>query len=548
MPTVAGTERERPEVDATLTSVDPRSENFRRNQEAMLTLLEELDEQLAESRAGGGEKYVERHRGRGKLLPRERIELMLDRDSPFLELMPFVGWGSNYKVGGSVAAGIGVVEGILCMLIANDPTVRGGALNPFAWRKISRMLEIAGENRLPVINFVESGGADLPSQAELFVPGGQLFRELTRLSAAAIPTVALVFGNSTAGGAYIPGMSDYTIFVKEGAKVFLGGPPLVEMATGEISGDEELGGAEMHARTSGLADYMARDELHAIALGREVIADLRTAWGGVERPASAATPLLPAEELHGIPSSDLKVPFDPREVIVRFADGSRFREFKPLYGSSLATGWIELDGMPLGVLANVRGVLFSEEAQKATQFIQLANQREVPLLFIHNTTGFMVGKEYEQGGIIKDGAKMINAVSNSRVPHIGLIIGASYGAANYAMSGRAYRPRFLFSWPNAKVAVMGPEQMAGVLSIVARGAAAAAGRELDEEADASNRAAVQEQIETEQVALANSSRGYDDAIIDPADTRAVLSLALSACAAKTGRAGGESGGFGVFRM
>jgi acetyl-CoA carboxylase carboxyltransferase component len=527
------------------TAVDPAATDFAANRAAMEAHLDELQTALAEARAGGGERYVERHRARGKLLPRERIELCLDQDAPFLELQPLAGWGTEYQVGGGAVTGIGVAEGVECVLIAHDPTVRGGTMNPHSLAKILRALDVAAENRMPLVLLVESGGADLPHQAEMFIPGGRLFRDLTRLSAAGIPTIALVFGNSTAGGAYMPAMCDVTIFVRGGAKVFLGGPPLVKMATGEESTDEELGGADMHSRTSGLSDELAQDEHDALRLGRAAVRRLNWRKRGPGPSAAPDAPLLALDELLGIVPADLRTPFDPREILLRILDGSRYDEFKPLYGSSLTTGWGSLHGFPIGILANTRGVLFGEEAQKATQFIQLANQRAVPLLFMHNTTGFMVGREYEQGGIIKDGAKMINAVSNSAVPHLGLIVGASYGAAQYAMAGRAYRPRFLFSWPSAKSAVMGPEQLAGVLSLVARDSAQARGLPFDEEADARMRGRVEEQIATEQTALANSSRGYDDGIIDPRDTRAVLGMALSAC---HGAAVQGADGFAVFRM
>jgi acetyl-CoA carboxylase carboxyltransferase component len=515
------------------------------NRAAMVGRLAELGAALAEATAGGGERYVERHRERGKLLVRERIELILDRDSQFLELMPFVGWGTAYETGGSAVTGIGLVTGVECMLIGHDPTVRGGTMNPHTWTKILRGLEIAAENRLPTVFLVESGGADLPAQAELFVPGGRLFRDITRLSADGVPTVAVVYGNSTAGGAYLPAMSDYTVFVRDRAKVFLGGPPLVKMATGEEASDEELGGAEMHSSTSGLADFMAADEVEAAGICRRIVAGLgRRRHDSGARVAVVEPPADPEELLDVVPA-DLRVPFDPREILVRMLDGGGFEEFKPRYGTSLVTGWGRLHGLALGILANARGVLFAEEAQKATQFIQLADQIRTPLLFVHNTTGFMVGREYEQRGIIKDGAKMINAVSNSTVPHLGLIIGASYGAAHYAMSGRAYGPRFLFSWPSAQMAVMGPQQLAGVLSLVAQSAAARSGRELDEDEDRHRREAVEAQIRREQTALANSSRGYDDGVIDPRDTRTVLGLALTIC---QGAGAGEAGPYGVFRM
>ncbi len=530
---------------------------------AMLEKLEALDAEHAKAVEGGGEKYVARHRERGKLTARERVELLIDEGSAFLELSPLAGWGSDFKVGASVVTGIGVVEGVECMIVANDPTVRGGASNPWTVKKIFRAAQIARENRLPAINLVESGGADLPTQKEIFIPGGDLFRGLTKASAAKTPTVALVFGNSTAGGAYVPGMSDYVVMVKEQAKVFLGGPPLVKMATGEESDDESLGGAEMHARTSGLADYLAVDEHDAIRIGRRIIARLN--WrkatppaGGFETPrrlgsstTGYAEPELDPEGLLDLIPEDLKEPFDPREVIARLCDGVSetnglvFDEFKPLYGPSLVTGWAKVHGRQIGILANAQGVLFSEEAQKAAQFIQLANQIDVPLLFLHNTTGYMVGKEYEQGGIIKHGAMMINAVSNSTVPHISIMMGASYGAGNYGMCGRAYDPRFLFTWPSAKSAVMGPAQLAGVLSIVARAAAEAKGKPYDEEADAGMRAFVEQSVEEQSLPFFLSGMVYDDGVIDPRDTRTVLGICLSvienAPIEGTDR-------FGVFRM
>ncbi len=531
---------------AVLTSTfDPRSAAAAAHREAMEARLAELDELLATNRGGGGERYVERHRERGKLLARERVELLLDRDSPFLELQPFMAWHTDFHVGASTVCGIGVVEGVECMIGASDPTIRGGTSNPFTLRKSLRSQEIALVNRLPLVNLVESGGADLPTQAEAFIPGGSIFRNLTRLSAHGIPTVALVFGNSTAGGAYVPGMCDYTVFVEGRAKVFLGGPPLVRMATGEEADDEELGGAEMHSRVSGLSDYLAADEPDALRIGREIVRDLNWRKLGPPPREDPADPVHDPEDLAAIASADPKVPFDPREVLARVLDGSRFDEFKPLYGSALCTGWGSIHGYPVGVLANVRGILFSEEAQKAAQFIQLANQKDVPLVFLHNTTGFMVGRDYEQGGIIKHGALMINAVANSRVPHLGVMVGGSYGAANYAMSGRGYDPRFLFAWPNAQSSVMGPAQLAGVLDIVARQSAKARGNVVDEEQLRAMREAVEAQIDQEQSALSNSGRGYDDAIIDPRDTRSVLGFALSVVHNAPVRG---ADGYGTFRM
>ena len=537
------------------------------NREAMLEKLAALDAEHAKAVAGGGEKYVGRHHARGKLLPRERIELLVDEGSAFLELSPLAGWGSDFTVGASVVTGIGVVEGVECLITANDPTVKGGASNPWTVKKIFRASQIAEENGLPTISLVESGGADLPTQKEIFIPGGRLFRDLTRASARKEPTIALVFGSSTAGGAYVPGMSDYTVMVKEQAKVFLGGPPLVKMATGEESDEESLGGAEMHARVSGLADHLAEDERDAIRIGRRIVARLnwrkrggppaatssrpsRAVHAPDDVPGTYAEPDADPEGLLDLVPIDLKEPFDPREVIARVCDGVSpgnavaFDEFKPLYGASLVTGWARLHGRPIGILANARGVLFSEEAQKATQFIQLANQVDVPLLFLHNTTGFMVGQDYEQGGIVKHGAMMINAVSNSTVPHLSVIMGASYGAGNYGMNGRAFDPRFLFTWPSAKSAVMGPAQLAGVLSIVARAAAQARGTAYDEDADAGMRAFVEQSVEEQSLPFALSGMLYDDGVIDPRDTRTVLAICLSVIENKPA-VGTDR--FGVFR-
>jgi acetyl-CoA carboxylase carboxyltransferase component len=527
------------------SSFDPVSDTAAANRAGMIERLQELDKQQALARGGGGPSYVERHRARGKLLARERIELLLDEDAPFLELSTVAAWGTEYAVGASVVTGVGVVSDVECILIAHDPTVRGGASNPYTWKKVLRALEIAKENRLPLINLVESGGGDLRRQAELFVPAGRLFHDLTALSAAGIPTIALVFGNSTAGGAYVPGMCDYAVMVKGQAKVFLGGPPLVKMATGEDADDESLGGAEMHARTSGLADYLARDENECIAIGREIVRHLNWRKLGGSPALPVDEPVYDAEELLDIASIDLKVPFDPREVVARIVDGSRFEEYKPLYGTALATGWAYIHGYPVGILANARGVLFNEEAQKGTEFILLCNQTDTPLIFLQNTTGFMVGTQYEQRGIIKDGAKMINAVTNSTVPHFTVNMASSYGAGQYAMAGRSYDPRLLFTWPNSKMAIMGPDQLAGVMSIVARQAAAAACKPFDEEADERRRAELSARIESESLALYMSGQGYDDGIIDPRDTRTVLGLALSACHSAEVRG---LRGFGVFRM
>ncbi|HLK11403.1 MAG TPA: carboxyl transferase domain-containing protein [Candidatus Binatia bacterium] len=526
------------------TRVDPRSEAYRANYDAMLAQVRYLDEQLALARAGGGEKYVRRHRERGKLLPRERIELLLDRDSPFLELSPLAAWGTEYPLGGSVVTGVGVVSGVECLVSASDPTVKGGAINPITLEKSFRAADIAAKNRLPVINLTESAGADLPEQAKIFVPGGRTFRDLTRRSAERIPTVCLVFGSSTAGGAYVPGMSDYVVMVKGQAKVFLAGPPLVKMATNEDTDDESLGGAEMHSRVSGVSDYLAADERDAIRLGREIVAHLNWRKRGAAKTAAPEEPRYDPDELLGIGSLDVRKPFEVREVIARIVDGSRFEEFKPLYGTTLVCGWAHLHGWPLGILGN-NGILFSDSSEKAAQFIQLCNKIDVPLLFLQNITGYMVGLQYERGGIIKDGAKMINAVSNSTVPMFTVMIGSSYGAGNYGMCGRAYDPRFLFTWPNHRIAVMGPEQLAGVMSIVRRQSAERAGQPWDEAQDRAMREAVEQRIAQESNAFYATGRVWDDGVIDPRDTRTVLGIALSAAFSNVVR-GSEA--FGVFRM
>src|SRR5580693_564630 len=526
------------------STLDIMDETYRDNRRIQLEALAALEQQLDLVRAGGGERYARRHHERGRLLVRERLELLLDRDTPFLELSSLAAWGSGFTVGASILTGIGVVSGMECMIIAHDPTVRGGAMNPFTLKKNLRALDIARVNRLPVIYLVESGGADLPTQSELFVDAGKIFQKLTQLSAARIPTVALVFGNSTAGGAYVPGMCDYAVLVDGQAKVFLGGPPLVKMATGEESDDESLGGAEMHSRVSGLSDYFAVDEHDAIRIGRDIMARINWRKQGPP-PGPAAPPRYDPDEILGIVSADVKVPFDPREILARVVDSSEFDEYKPLYGTSLVTGWARVHGYPVGVLANHRGVLFSEESKKATEFILLANQTDTPLIFLQNTTGYMVGASYEQGGIIKDGAKMINAVTNSAVPHLTINMASSFGAGNYGMSGRAYDPRFMFAWPGAKLAVMGAAQLAGVLSIVGRASAASAGRPFDEEADLARTAQIEAQIEAESHSFFVSARLYDDGIIDPRDTRTVLGLTLSAV--HSGPIAGRRG-FGVFRM
>ena len=523
---------------------DTRSDAYRANREAFLEKIAYLNEQLAKVNEGGGEKYVKRHHKRGKLMARERIELLLDRDSPFLEIAPLAAWGTDFALGGSCISGVGVVSGVECVIGASEPTIRGGSVNPMGALKMKRTMEICAWNRMPIINLTESGGADLPHQADIFVPGGRGFKELTNRSAERIPTICLVFGSSTAGGAYVPGMSDYVVMVKDRAKVFLGGPPLVKMAIHEESTDEELGGAEMHSRVSGVSDYIAVDERDAIRIGRDIVAQLNWRKLGKSKQIPVEEPVYDPDEILGLTSYDVRKPFDVKEIIARIVDGSRFHEFKATYGTTLVTGYAHIHGYPVGILAN-NGVLFSESSQKGAQFIQLCNQTSTPIIFLQNITGFMVGKRYEERGIIKDGAKLINAVSNSTVPLLTIMLGASYGAGNYGMAGRAYDPRFLFTWPNHRIAVMGPEQLAGVLSIVRRQAAERAGTPFDEEEDAQIKAMVEDQITKESDAFFATGRLWDDGVIDPRDTRTVLGLSLSA--AHSAPIEGASR-WGVFRM
>jgi acetyl-CoA carboxylase carboxyltransferase component len=509
------------------SKVDPQNETFRSNRDQNLATLSRLEKALAKSREGGGEKYNSRHLAAGKLLPRQRIELLIDRDAHFLEIATLAGYGvRGHEAGASVVGGVGVVSGVECMISASEATVKGGAISELGVVKTRRLAEIAEQNRLPSINLIESAGADLPNQSKIFTPGGRGFRDLTRRSEARTPTVCLVFGSSTAGGAYVPGMSDYVVMVKKQAQVYLGGPPLVKMAIGEETTHEDLGGAEMHSRVSGVSDYLAEDELDAIRIGREIMAHLDWKKAAAPTPRAVEAPLYDPEELLGIASADIKVPFDAREVIARIVDGSRFSEFKPLYGSTLVCGWAHIHGFPVGILAN-NGILFTDSANKGAQFIQLCNQSDVPLLFLQNITGFMVGTKVEQEGIIKAGAKLINAVSNSTVPAITIMIGASYGAGNYAMAGRAYDPRFLFTWPNHRIAVMGGKQLAGVLDIIKREAAAKKGEALDEQQLDVAKQMIEGQIEMESEPFFATARLWDDGIIDPRDTRDVVGVCLS---------------------
>jgi acetyl-CoA carboxylase carboxyltransferase component len=508
--------------------VDLRSAEYAANLAANRAAIDRLATALREATVGGGDKYTARHTAAGKLLPRERIELLLDRDSYFLELCPLAGKDvPGHAVGASIIGGIGRVAGVECVITASEATVKGGAMSEISVWKSGRLSDVAQHNRLPSISMIESAGADLPNQHKIFVPGGRGFRDLTRRSEARIPSICLVFGSSTAGGAYIPGMSDYVVMVKRQAQVYLAGPPLVKMATGEDTDHEELGGAEMHSKVSGVADYLAEDERDAIRLGREIVAHLDWKKGAHPQPRAIEPPRHDPDELLGVVSADLKVPYDSREVIARIVDGSRFSEFKPRFGATLICGWAHIAGFPVGILAN-NGILFSESAQKGAQFIELCNQIDVPLVFLQNITGFMVGKKYEQEGIIKHGAKLINAVSNSTVPAITIMTGASFGAGNYAMCGRAYGPRFLFTWPTHRIAVMGGKQLAGVMDIIQRDAAAKRGEAVDEQRLAVGRAMIEAQIDKESDPYFATARLWDDGIIDPRDTRTVIAISLSA--------------------
>ncbi len=539
------------------SNLDTRSDTYKQNRSEMLEKLSQLDDLYEQAAQGGGEEAMERLRSRNKMAIRDRIGWVLDRDSPFLEISPLAAWRSAYEVGSGFVVGIGVIEGVECVILGHDPSVRAGAFNQFNSKKLMRGLEIARENRLPYVQFVESAGADLRGQGGggdpeaairreggHFAESGRLFYEITELSKMRIPTISVVFGASTAGGAYQPGMSDYNIFVKNQAMVSLGGPPLVKMATGEDADPESLGGADMHTSISGLGDYLAENEMDGIRLCREVVAHLNWRKQGPGPTLPADAPLYDADEMLGVVGEDLTKPFDMREVIARIVDGSRFEEFKPRYGPTLVTGWASIHGYPLGILGN-NGALMSESSDKASQFIQLCNQIDVPLLFLHNITGYIVGTDFEQGGITKNGSKMINAVTNSTVPHVTVIVGASYGAGNYGMSGRAFGTRFTFIWPTAKIAVMGPKQMAGVMTIIGRRSAERRGIEFDEEANAKRAETAEHWAEERSKGLFATSRVSDDGMIDPRDTRDIVGFALSACHNKAVNGTKE---FGTWRM
>jgi acetyl-CoA carboxylase carboxyltransferase component len=524
------------------SNLDTKSEQYLQNKKMMHEKLVFLDELLDLAELGGGQRHHERLAKRGKMPVRERIMNVLDPDSPFLEIQPYAGYGTNnYNVGGGCVSGIGIISGVECVIFANDPTVKAGAMTVYVGEKWNRAMEISRDNHIPFISFVESAGGDLsvsgsgggenpPEAPSLhqnhFASTGRFFYDMTELSKLRIPVISVVFGSSTAGGAYQPGMSDYNIFIKGQSKAFLAGPPLVKMATGEESDDETLGGAKMHSEQSGLSDYLAEDEMDALRICREVVSHLNWNKKGLGPQKISTDPIYNSEELLGIISEDLKSAVDIREIIARFSDGSKFEEFKPLYGPTMVCGWTSVHGYQVGILGN-NGPIYPESAEKAATFIQLCNKRNIPLIFLHNVTGFLVGKDFESQGIIKKGSQLINAVSNSTVPHITFIVGASYGAGTYAMSGKAFNNRFTFLWPTAKIAVMGPEQMAGVMSIVRKAKALRDGKDFDEKADDELKKMVIGYLEKLSRGLVASSMVTDDGIIDPRDTRDVIGFCLS---------------------
>ena len=531
------------------STLDVDSREFAANAEAMKGLVADLRAKLDAAMQGGSEEARARHAARGKLLARERIDLLLDPGTPFLELSPLAAYG---MYGGdvhsaSLITGIGRISGRECVIVANDATIKGGTYYPMTVKKHLRAQEIARENHLPCVYMVDSGGAFLPLQDEIFPDErhfGRIFYNQARMSALAIPQIAIVMGSCTAGGAYVPAMSDQSIIVRNEGTIFLGGPPLVKAATGEEVSAEELGGAEVHSRQSGVTDYYAMDDAHAIGMARRIVADLNRVRRSYLEIREPREPLFPADELYGIVPADPRTPYDVRDVIARIVDASEFDEFKALYGQTLVCGFARIHGFPIGILAN-NGILFSESALKGTHFIELASQRNIPLLFLQNITGFMVGRKYEAGGIAKDGAKMVTAVATTNVPKYTVIIGGSYGAGNYGMCGRAYGPRFLWMWPNARISVMGGEQAASVLGLLRQEATEARGGSWSAADDAAFKAPIREQYERQGHPYYATARLWDDGVIDPADTRTVLGLAL---AAGLNAPPPEPTRFGIFRM
>ena len=530
------------------TSLDRRSDAFKANAAVMRGLVADLREKVAAIREGGGAGARRRHLARGKLLPRERVRALLDPGSPFLELSQLAAYGmyDGEVAAAGIVTGIGRIMGRECVVVANDATVKGGAYFPITVKKHLRAQEIAGENRLPCIYLVDSGGAFLPAQDEVFPDRdhfGRIFYNQARLSAAGVPQIAIVMGSCTAGGAYVPAMSDESIIVKGEGTIFLAGPPLVKAATGEIVTAEELGGAEVHSRVSGVTDHYALDDHHALGIARRIVGNLNRPKAVGLDAARPREPLYPADEIGGVIPADIRQPYDVREVIARIVDGSELDEFKRLYGQTLVCGFARIWGYPVGILAN-NGILFSESALKAAHFIELCAQRGIPLVFLQNITGFMVGRKYEAGGIAKDGAKMVTAVATAAVPKFTVIIGGSFGAGNYGMCGRAYGPRFLWMWPNARISVMGGEQAASVLAQIRGDARAAQGAAWEAGEEEAFKAPIRAQYDAQGHPYYASARLWDDGVIDPADTRATLALAISASL----NAPIEPTRFGVFRM
>jgi 3-methylcrotonyl-CoA carboxylase beta subunit/propionyl-CoA carboxylase len=545
---VAAAQSETVSMDILESHVDPSLDLFRSNRDRMLALVSELRDRTALVKQGGGARYVERHRAQGKLPVRERIDRLLDDGSSFLELSALAAWDlyDNEAPSAGVVTGIGRVSGREVVIVANDATVKGGTYYPLTVKKHVRAQEVALQNRLPCVYLVDSGGAFLPLQAEVFPDRehfGRIFFNQARMSAERIAQIAVVMGSCTAGGAYVPAMSDETIIVKGTGTIFLGGPPLVKAATGEEVTAEELGGADVHTRLSGVADYFAEDDDHALHLARTIVGTLNTAKRMPADVAAAEDPQYDPAEIYGIVNTDTRKSYEVREIITRLVDGSRFDEFKDRYATTLVTGFARLHGFLVGIVAN-NGVLFSESALKATHFIELCNLRSIPLIFLQNITGFMVGREYERGGIAKDGAKMVHAVANSVVPKFTVIIGGSFGAGNYGMCGRAYEPRFLWMWPNARISVMGGEQAAGVLATVKRDQLAREGRTLSSEEESAIRDPILEKYDREGSPYYSTARLWDDGILDPAETRTALALGLSAAF----NAPIPDARFGIFRM
>jgi 3-methylcrotonyl-CoA carboxylase beta subunit len=530
------------------SQLNPRAESFRANADAMRTALADLNRRLAQIAQGGGDSARAKHLARGKLLPRDRVQMLLDPDTPFLEIAPLAALDmyDNAAPGAGLIAGIGRVAGTECVIVCNDATVKGGTYYPMTVKKHLRAQEIALQNRLPCIYLVDSGGANLPNQDEVFPDRdhfGRIFYNQANMSAQGIPQIAVVMGSCTAGGAYMPAMSDESIIVKEQGTIFLGGPPLVKAAIGEVVSAEDLGGGDVHTRLSGVADHLAQDDMHALALARAAVGRLNRPKQHAMKLEPPRAPLYAAEELHGVIPTDTRKPYDVREIIARIVDASEFDEFKARYGPTLVTGFAHIEGMPVGIVAN-NGVLFSESALKGAHFIELCGQRKVPLVFLQNITGFMVGRKYENEGIAKHGAKMVTAVSTVNVPKFTVIIGGSFGAGNYGMCGRAYSPRFLWMWPNARICVMGGEQAASVLATVRRDAIEAKGGTMSADEEARIKRPILEQFEHQSHPYYSSARLWDDGVIDPADTRRVLALALSASL----NAPIPEVKFGVFRM